>query len=182
MPHVIITGLILTILLFNIGNAYAAKNININMKIILNQPPNAPTITGPPEGNVGDEYQYNFKTTDPDGDHVYYWIEWGDGTVEGNGWIGPYNSGETVPVDHSWTNQGNYTIRAKAKDTGGAESGWGYLTVTMPVNLQVNQQSAPQSQQQTTPQSQPSGQQIIVQGQTAQQQTIPQSQPIGQNK
>jgi hypothetical protein len=96
-----------------------------------NVPPNEPLIQGETNGKVGTEYPYTFSTDDLDGDNVYYFIDWGDGTpvVE---WIGPYGSGEVVTVKHSYAAKSTYTISAKAKDTIGAESSWGYLEVTMP--------------------------------------------------
>jgi hypothetical protein len=100
-----------------------------------NLPPNTPTITGPAEGHYGEPYDYTFITTDMDGDDVYYYIEWGDDTFED--WIGPYESGEEVIRSHTWDEQGEFTLRAKAKDIFDAESDWGTLEVTMPVNQQV---------------------------------------------
>ena len=96
-----------------------------------NIPPNEPLIQGPESGKKGVEYAYNFSTDDLDGDEVYYWIDWGDGSpaVE---WIGPYASGAIATVKHTFAEKGTYTIAAKAKDTVGAESEWGYLEVTMP--------------------------------------------------
>ena len=99
-----------------------------------NEPPGAPSITGPTSGNAGEEYEYTFTTTDPNGDDVYYYIDWEDGQVEE--WIGPYTSGVEVTLCHTWSEQGTYTISAKAKDVYGAESEWGTLEVTMPVNQQ----------------------------------------------
>jgi len=96
-----------------------------------NVPPNEPFIDGPIKGKPGVEYSYTFVTDDLDGDDVYYWILWGDGcpAVE---WIGPYGSGEVVTVKHTFTKKGTFTISAKAKDTVGAESEWGYLEVSIP--------------------------------------------------
>ena len=93
--------------------------------IMVDRPPNTPTIDGPPEGKPGTSYLYTFTTTDPDGDMVYYYIDWGDDQV--SEWVGPYNSGATASVTHQWTEEGNYTIKAKAKDMYGAESDWGTL-------------------------------------------------------
>jgi len=101
------------------------------------QPPEPPTITGPTSGKAGTSYNYNFVSTDPDGDDVYYLIVWGDET--GTGWIGPYLSGEKITKSHTWFFEGSYTIRCKAKDTYGAESEWGTLIVTMPKNQQNSQ-------------------------------------------
>lgn len=104
--------------------------------IIENDPPNKPTIDGPTTGTAGEEYDYTFVTTDPNGDDVYYWIVWGDGcpAVE---WIGPYDSGEEVIVSHTFDDEGTYTISAKAKDIHEAESDWGTLDVEMPVSQQL---------------------------------------------
>ena len=102
-----------------------------------NTPPADPTIDGPTNGKVGVKYDYNFSTTDAEGDVVYYWILWGDGcpAIE---WIGPYESGEVVTLDHTYTTQGTFNISAKAKDFYGNESDWTKLTVTMPKNKALN--------------------------------------------
>ena len=96
--------------------------------------PEAPDIDGPPTGNPGTEYEYAFVTTDPNWDNVYYNIEWGDGKVED--WIGPYGSGEEIFLNHTWNEEGTYTIRARAKDTNNLWGPWGELEVTMPKNQQ----------------------------------------------
>jgi len=97
--------------------------------------PEAPTIAGSTEGKIKTEYEYNFTTTDPNGDDVYYYIEWGDGKKEE--WIGPYNSGEEIKLNHTYKAKGTYTIRARAKDTNNLWGPWGELEVTMPKNQQV---------------------------------------------
>jgi len=101
-----------------------------------NNPPNKPTITGPTSGGAGTSYTYTFDSTDPDGDQVSYYVDWGDGT--NTGWFGPYASGATQTKSHTWSSQRTYTIQAKAKDTNGAESGLSTLSVTMPRNRAVN--------------------------------------------
>lgn len=102
-----------------------------------NAPPNAPSISGPLEGTVGTEYNYTFVTTEPDGDDVYYYIDWGDNTS--SGWLGSFTSGEEVIVNHIWDEQGMYNITAKAKDSYGCESNWSDpLGVTMPKPKVIN--------------------------------------------
>jgi outer membrane protein assembly factor BamB len=101
-----------------------------------NEPPNTPSIDGETEGNYGEPYDYTFITTDLDGDDVWYYIEWGDGTD--SGWIGPYNSGEEITKSHKWSEKGNYTIKAKAKDVFDEESDWATLEVSMPRNKAIN--------------------------------------------
>ena len=94
--------------------------------------PNAPTISGPTNGKPWKKYEYTFKSIDPNGDNVYYYIDWGDGSEEA--WIGPYSSGEEVKVDHIWAGPIPYTICAKAKDTDDFFGPWGTLEVTLPRN------------------------------------------------
>jgi hypothetical protein len=106
----------------------------IDVTILYNEPPITPTINGQTNGKIGTPYTYKIRTTDPDGDKVYYWINWGDGT--NSDWLGSYNSGEEIEATHTWNNEGTFTIEVKAKDTNEAESDWGKLDVTMPKNKQ----------------------------------------------
>jgi len=92
----------------------------------------------------GVEYEYTFTTTDPNGDDVYYYINWG-GYFNVGEWIGPYSSGEQIVLTHTWKNKGIYTIKAKAKDIFDLESDWGYLTVTTLPNYNINTQNNQQS-------------------------------------
>jgi hypothetical protein len=94
-----------------------------------NMPPDTPSITGETEGKVGVSYTYTIVTTDPEMNMVRYFVDWGDLT---NSSIGPYTSGESVTVNHTFTGKGTYTIRVQAQDSYDAESGWGSLQVTMP--------------------------------------------------
>jgi len=99
-----------------------------------NGPPERPMIDGPTSGEVEVEYNYTFVSSDLEGDEIFYWIEWGDGND--TGWIGSYPSGEEITKSHSWSEKDTYTIRCKAKDPYEAESEWGELEVTMPMNQQ----------------------------------------------
>lgn len=93
--------------------------------------PEAPIITGPLKGVPGVTYNYTFVATDPNGDDVYLWVEWGTYSSTG-GWIGPFASGEEVTLNYTWKSKGAYNLKAKAKDSYGLESDWGTLQVTMP--------------------------------------------------
>ncbi|KYK23197.1 hypothetical protein AYK24_07860 [Thermoplasmatales archaeon SG8-52-4] len=74
----------------------------------------APSIDGPTEGNPNIEYEYTFVTNDPEEDEIFIQIDWDDGTdIE---WVGPFDSGEEVTIDHKWVEEGFYEIRAKSKD------------------------------------------------------------------
>jgi parallel beta-helix repeat protein len=100
-----------------------------------NDPPDKPSIDGETSGKAGVSYPYTFKTNDPEGLQVWYYIEWGDGS--NTGWIGPYDSDEAITESHSWSIQGNYIIKAKAKDIFDAESDWAEFPITMPRNKTV---------------------------------------------
>jgi hypothetical protein len=95
-----------------------------------NSPPEMPDITGSVSGGAGKKYEYTFTVDEPDKDAVYYYIDWGDDNTED--WIGLYDFGETAKISHVWEEEGNYTIKAKAKDSYGAEGNWSYFKVTMP--------------------------------------------------
>jgi len=94
--------------------------------------PNKPSKpSGPTSGKAGTEYTYTSSTTDPDDDDVFYLFDWDDGTD--SGWLGPYDSGDTVTASHTWTEKGDYQIKVKAKDDYDVESPWSDpLSVTMP--------------------------------------------------
>lgn len=100
-----------------------------------NNAPSAPSISGTQTGSVGNSYEYTFVATDPDGDEVYYLVDWGDGSA--TGWTGPYTSGEMVKLNKTWDADGTYIIQAKAKDKYDATSDWGTLEVSMPLRHQT---------------------------------------------
>jgi len=101
------------------------------LTVIVNNPPTIPDIDGPANGKAGTEYDYTFVSTDPDGDQIKYIIDWGDDTTDTTEF---YNSGVDVTVSHTWSEQGDYILKAKAVDEYDGESDWGTLEVTMPRN------------------------------------------------
>lgn len=114
----------------DLSNNWADTNI-IHVPIGPNNAPDNPNINGPPSGTAGTELEYTFVSIDPDDDDIaQYIINWGDGIEETI--IGPFKSGIPQSKSHTWTSQGTYTIKAKAKDIFGFESDWGELVVTMP--------------------------------------------------
>lgn len=90
--------------------------------VIPNQPPNTPlTPDGPVTGTIEMEYSYSTSTSDPESQQVYYLWSWGD---TNSTWIGPVDSGTIATATHSWNLAGSYTVKVKAKDFLGMESGW----------------------------------------------------------
>jgi len=106
----------------------------------LNRAPEIPEKPqGPSSGKPGLSYLYYTTTTDQEGDSVYYLWDWGNG--EFSEWLGPFNSGETMTVQHAWPEKGTYQIRVKAKDSYDAETDWSEpLDVTMPVSYRLPMQ------------------------------------------
>jgi hypothetical protein len=108
------------------------------INITQNEPPGIPSITGPSRGKPGTNYTYTFVTTDPDSDKIFYYIDWGDNNNTFY-WIGPYEPGQKGTLNYSWSQQGTYTIKIRARDCHGAKSwDWGTLEVSMPRTAFIN--------------------------------------------
>jgi len=124
----------------DVRGGMSAFSPNLTVQILPNNQPDKPDQpSGMGNGKINAEYTYQTKTTDADGDQVYYMWDWGDGSQ--SGWLGPSASGVTISTTHTWTVKGSYSIKVKAKDTFGAESSWSDpLPITMPTskNLVVN--------------------------------------------
>ena len=107
-----------------------------NNEALPNNPPEEPTIEGPNEGKTGEVQTFLVSATDPDNDNVYLFIDWADNST--TNWIGPYSSGEQIYINHTWSSDGIYIVKIKAKDLDGDESNWGQLKVTMPKNKKTD--------------------------------------------
>ena len=101
----------------------------------LNSPPNKPEIEGSSSGTAGVSYDYRICSSDPDGDDIYYCVNWGDGS--GEVCLGPYPSGTCITEPHTFAIDGTYTIKVKARDVYQAESDWATLTVKMPKSKSI---------------------------------------------
>jgi hypothetical protein len=94
-----------------------------------NKRPMVPTIVGPDSDKNGEECTYVISSIDPNGDNLYYFIDWGDGETEG--WIGPFASGEEIVINHTWNKKGMYDLCVMVKDTNDAGSYWSQIEVSM---------------------------------------------------
>ena len=73
-----------------------------------------------------------FYSTDPDGDDVFYYIDWGDSEeelirpldddVKVVPWDGPYDSGYQLTLNHKYSQRGKYEITIISKDIYDLES------------------------------------------------------------
>lgn len=111
------------------GNYSQWISFTITILSINNNGPNRPSITGPIRVKPG-SYEYTFNSTDPDGDDIKYYIDWGDGNT--SGWTDPYHSGELVILNHTFLKIRIYLIRVKAMDPYNYESEWGHQEVVIP--------------------------------------------------
>jgi parallel beta-helix repeat protein len=104
---------------------------------IIRKPNKPDKPKGPDSGKIGTEYEYRFRSTDPEGFKLYYYVDWGDNTT--TGWIGPFVSGQEIRIRHTWNKEGTYEIRVKVKNTREAESEWSDpLSITMPKTKLIN--------------------------------------------
>jgi len=125
---------------FNVAGSYpyhCAFHSNMHGIVIVtgggNLPPNKPTIDGPSSGKINTILNYTAVTTDPEGDNIQYFFDWGDGT--NTGWLPLVTSGTIEHQSHSWSTKGTYSISVKARDTSLAESPVATLSVKMPIDL-----------------------------------------------
>jgi len=94
----------------------------------INKPPNPPNLNENPSWWLPSiQYQLSVTTIDPEGDDLEYYVDWGDLTH--TGWIGPYQSGETISINHTWNAESIFTVKAKARDIFGSESDWSDLFI-----------------------------------------------------
>ncbi len=96
--------------------------------------PNAPILNGSIVGGVGNSYDLSLTTTTFVGQSSYF-VDWGDGSTTTTA-LAP--SGTTVPVSHTWSAPGVYTIKAKAIGSSTSGSAWTYLTVTVGRDLVIS--------------------------------------------
>ena len=80
-----------------------------------NNPTNPDTPNSPSSGYTDSSYTFNTSASDPDGDPLEYNFDWGDGTTSSWG---------AASRSHSWASAGTFCIKARARDSFGALSGW----------------------------------------------------------
>jgi uncharacterized repeat protein (TIGR02543 family) len=95
-------------------------------------PNHAPTVpaapTAPEIAGATVQQTVSAVTTDADGDQILYMFDFGDGT--NSSWVGPFASGTPATTTHTWTRDGEFHFKVKAKDTFGHESAWSSATIT----------------------------------------------------
>jgi hypothetical protein len=120
----------------DIWGAGSAVSDPLLVTITDNTPPNTPTITGPIQIRPFIAYTYTIRGTDNQSQNLTYYIDWGDGNAATG--IGPYPSGETFTLTHTWKIRGTFSIKIRATDTVGASSEWATIEVITPIDFQVS--------------------------------------------
>jgi hypothetical protein len=117
----------------NTGSDVSDNTFTINNN--QNFPPLSPVVQGLSDGGNGIPFNFTATTTDPEGDQIYYLFDWGNGND--SGWLGPVNSSTPVTATYIWSDDGQYTVRVKAKDIYEGEGAW---SVDHPMSIaeQVN--------------------------------------------
>jgi hypothetical protein len=101
-----------------------------------NHPPETPVLSGPITGFTGQTYTFNATSTDPDGNDLYYWFDWGEGN--NTDWIGPIPSGVSCQQHHTWPQKNTYLIKVKTKDIHNEESDWATQEIIIPKNNHIS--------------------------------------------
>ena len=82
---------------------------------------------------------YTFYSSDPEGDDIYYCVDWGD--ESGEICLGLFPSNTYVNASHIWDEKGTYIIKAKTEDIHGLTSPEATLETKMPkckaINIQL---------------------------------------------
>lgn len=106
--------------------------VRIGNGVAANSDPSDPAVdAGPDNGINGVEYSFESSTTDPEADELYYQWEFDDGSKV-SAWYGPYTSGETCDIGHTF-DEGDFDVQVRAKDGFGAQTGW---SAVHPVHIQ----------------------------------------------
>ncbi|MEA3475621.1 MAG: T9SS type A sorting domain-containing protein [Candidatus Cloacimonadota bacterium] len=71
-------------------------------------------LAGPNEATVGETLSFSITATDPDNDSLAVRIDWGDDEI--SEWTELQPSGTTFELSHSWTEPGQYQVRAQSAD------------------------------------------------------------------
>lgn len=100
---------------------YGNGNINLPEEWVMDWP-STPSVSGPTSGEGNTSYQFSAVSTDPFGHNIRYTFDWGDGSPQTvTGW---YSSGATAYASHSWSSEGQYSVKVKAQCSNGGWSGW----------------------------------------------------------
>jgi PKD repeat protein len=92
----------------------ASQNVTVLCVVLQpNQPPSAPSITGPTRGTKGTVYLFTAVSNDPENDQILYTFDWGDSLLQSGSMV---PSGMVFSMDHVWVAAGRYQMTVVASD------------------------------------------------------------------
>ncbi|MDB5238675.1 MAG: Ig domain protein group 2 domain protein [Candidatus Parcubacteria bacterium] len=117
---------------FNVTQQQIPFTFTVPPPAVVNQAPGPVVIEGPTTVNAGTTNTYTVHAPDPDGDNVYYRIDYDGDHSSIDQTLGTVPSDTKESFNKTFPSGGTYTIYAQAVDTSGAASGW------FPYNVTVN--------------------------------------------
>ncbi len=97
----------------------------------VNLVPNDPVLSGPSHGRIDVEQTFYASSTDPENGQIWYQWDMGNGSL--SSWKGPYASGTDCSFTYTWSEEGIYQIKARAKDDQDQITDWSDpLSIKMP--------------------------------------------------
>jgi len=102
----------------------SSSPLTVNIVASLpNRSPNVPQILSGPDTAWRDSAcTFSATGTDPDNDSIAIRFDWGDGDF--SNWSAWLRSGSAVADSHAWSQAGDYSVRAMARDYKGLVSDW----------------------------------------------------------
>lgn len=102
-----------------------------------NDPPSVPVISGPANGVVNTDYTFNFSSTDPENEKLFYQVYWSN--EAGDAWLpvqivptwGTVASGVSQAIVRKWISAGSKTLAIVAGDSSGNFSDFAYHYITI---------------------------------------------------
>ena len=95
----------------------------LEIDVIQREGPNTPTVpSGPYRGGVDSTYKFTASASHPQHLTVAIRFDWGDGDT--SAWSAFVDENTTVTDSHRWSIPDTYEVKAQARDTGNATSGW----------------------------------------------------------
>jgi hypothetical protein len=116
------------------------QTISFNLNVSgVNNPPNAPVITGAVTSGTNRSESFTFTASDPNNDTIRYGVDWdNNGSVDawlpGTGYV---PSGTGRGANRSWSSIGNYSFQALTEDSNGVRSGWTTHAISISNNCTV---------------------------------------------
>ena len=120
-----VPNLDLIIKMKHINNAIYEVTVKVGNGVDANTAPTIPQITGPTESEANIINNFVVTSNDQDADQLLYQFEF-DGQTDPQ-WYGPFASGANCSLDHTWTQNGTYSIRARTKDSWDIITDWSPL-------------------------------------------------------